>query len=299
MSKDGNINKGIDLKNYDDGGVSLREMKIGLWLSQNRRLLLKFLTGFLIVISALFYVYSTYHYVRYFLAGDPNDQILTNNLLASPRKITADLMIAPLQAFSAGEKTDLAIMITNPNVNFMATFRYCFRQGEREFACDDGFIMPAEEKYLLALGRELGNQTAGLSFNISEVFWRRIDVRKISDWPSFSARRLDFEVSEVDFLPGDRSGLSEKVSLNSLRFTLANNTAYGYYEAPIDILFFSGSDLVGVNRYLLANFLPGDKREIKLSWPGNLAGVTRTEIRPSINIMDDGVYLLYGGEANR
>jgi len=159
--------------------------------------------------------------------------------------------------------------------------------------------MPLEEKYVSALGLDISNQSGEISFNLSEVFWRRIDLRKVGNFEDFSNDRLNFEVSDLEFVPGDRSNLSEKISMNNISFSLTNQTAYGYYEAQIDLLFYRGTALQGINRVLLNNFLPGETRQVNLSWPGNLSGVNRTEIKPSINIMNDSVYLLYQGEVNR
>jgi len=294
MDKDGNTQKEIDLKNYDDGGVSLREMNIGLWLSERRQTLLKLLTAFLILISAFFFIFSTYQYIRYFLAGDPNDDFTTDSFVSSPRKLTDDFIISPLSIFSAGDKFDLTIELSNPNSNFLATFDYCFYQDGSQLSCGQSFILPSESQQIMALGTNL-NQTSGLSFSIEEIFWRRIDTRKINDWGQFSSDHLNFPISELEFSSADKSGLSEKVDLNSLHFSVTNSTPYGYYEVPLDILFYSGERLVGVNRYVLNNFLPGHKRSVNLSWSAPLASVTRTEIRPRLNIMDDVVYIPYSG----
>lgn len=299
MSKKENLDKDIDLKNFDDGGVSLREMNFGLWLSQKRRLFIKLITIVLIAISAFFFVFSTYNYIVYFLAGDPNNQSLVETFVSSPRKITDDLVVGQPDVFSGADRTDIAVLIQNPNEKFMATFHYCFQQAENNLICHEGFIMPQEEKYVTALGLEVENGSAGITFNLSEVFWRRIDPRKVGDWATYLANRLNFEVSDLEFVPGGSSSLSEKINLNTMKFSLTNKSAYGYYEAPFDIMFFRGTALQGVNRVQLNNFLPGEKRDISLSWPGNLFGVTRTEIKPSINIMNENSYLPYRGEENR
>ena len=299
MSKDKNLNKDIDLKDFNDGGVSIREMRFGLWLSQKRRFFSKLVVAGLILISAFFFIFSTYNYVIYFLAGDPNDQSWADTFVSSPRKITEDLIIEPPIIFSMAGRADLVVRIKNPNEKFLANFNYCFLASGGDLACGSDFILPGEEKLVTALGLTAAESLSGASFNLSEVYWRRIDARKISDWREFSLSRLNFEISDLDFVPGERSSLSEGVSLNTIKFSLTNKSAYGYYEAPFDILFFNGQVLQGVNRVQLNNFLPGEKRSVSLSWPGNLSGVTRTEIKPSINIMDDEVYLLYRGESAR
>jgi len=135
MSKNGNLNKDIDLKNFDDGGVSLREMKFGLWLSQKRQFFIKLITLILIGISVFFFIYSTYNYIIYFLAGDPNDQSLVDSFVSSPRKVTDDLIVGQPFIFQSSDKTDVAVLIQNPNEKFMATFNYCFQQAQNNIVC--------------------------------------------------------------------------------------------------------------------------------------------------------------------
>jgi len=300
MAKEENLNKDIDLKNYDDQtGISLREMNFGLWLSENRHKFLKIVTGALIALCAFFFIYSSYNLIIYFISGDLNSQLISGDVPTSPRQLTEDLSVAPLQIFSSGDRYDLVEKISNPNGKFMANFKYCFTLAGSDLFCEEGFVLPSEEKYILALGRELGGSQSEVSFRIFDLFWRRIDAHQIPDWNSFSLGRLNFLISGIHFSAGITNSLSEKINLNNLEFTIKNQTPYGYYEVPLNILLFSGQDLVGVHRYLLQNFLAGAERTVEIGWPGNLSTVDRTVVMPDLNIMDDSVYLKYQGEAAR
>ncbi|HBA36907.1 TPA: hypothetical protein DCZ15_03470 [Candidatus Falkowbacteria bacterium] len=296
MSKDKNLDKDIDLKRYrDSGGISLSSLNLGLWLAENRRKLIRTLIVFLIAVSAFFFIYSSYHYIVYFLTDDLSQQLDSNNLLLSPRKVTTDLELGAPLVFSSNGAYDLAVKLKNPNDKFMATFNYCFRQAETDIACAAGFILPGEEKYILALGRELIDSQAGVSLEITDFFWRRINVHNIPDWQKFFAERLGFVVSGLKFTPAPTSGDAAKVALNTLEFSVRNATSYAYYEVPLRIEFYNDQELRGVNRYLLADFLSGEERAVKISWPGDLRGVNRTEIKPDVNIIDETVYLKYQG----
>ncbi|MFA5184583.1 MAG: hypothetical protein WC456_03615 [Patescibacteria group bacterium] len=298
MSKEENLNKDIDLKNYDDPtGISLRELNFGLWLSENRQKLLKVLTVGLIVLCAFFFIYSSYGLINYFLAGDPNAEI-TVAVPTSPRQLTVDLEIAPLEIFSHDEQVDLAVKLRNQNDKFMATFKYCFTLAGEDLACGEGFILPASEKYIFALGQRLSGSQSEAAFAITDIFWRRINAHQIPDWNAYLASRLDFSVSELSFSAGAMNSLSDKINLNSLSFSIQNQTAYSYYEVPLNILLYSGAELVGVNRYILQDFLAGAERQIKMVWPDNLGGVNRTEIVPDLNIIDEAAYLKYQGASS-
>ncbi len=297
MSKGENLNgqnKDIDLKNYNDSsGVSLKRMNFGLWVAENRRKITKIIILALILISAFFFIYSSYNYIVYFISGDPNSQV--SSPILSPRKVTSDLEISPMQVFSSDSHSDLAAQISNPNDKFMANFSYCFKLKDKDVACGTSFILPSEKKYVLALATDFSGSRSELTFSVSDVFWRRIDMHQIPNWSDFYNKRLDLAVSGLNFTPASASGLSDKVNLNTLDFSIKNQTAYGYYETPLDIFLYSGSEIVAVNRYIIQNFLPGETRSVNISWPGSLGAVNRTDVIPDINIMDDNVYLKYQG----
>lgn len=302
MSKDKNFNKDLsretereaDLNAYDeDGQVSVRAMDFGLWLAKNRRKLIRGVIGFLIAVSAFFFIFSIYNLFIY-LNDDSNDST-NNNLIMSPRKVTEDLQSSAPQIFKSNGRYDLAVKLRNPNEKFSADFKYCFVRAALEIACGDGFVLPGEEKYLLALGRDLSAGTDGVIFKITDIAWQRLDGHQVPNWTEFAGARLNFAVMNINFSSADESGLSDKIDLNNLAFSIKNQSPYGYYEAPLNILFYSGSELIGVNRYLLINFLAGEKRDVNLIWPGALRAAGRVEITADLNILDADVYLKYQG----
>lgn len=299
MSKEENLNgqnKDIDLKNYnDEAGVSLKRMNFGLWIAEHRRRIIKIFIISLILLSAFFFIYSSYSYIVYFISGDPNSGLIDNNLSFASRQVASDLEISALQVLDIDDHSDFVIQVSNPNDKFMANFNYCFKQGDKEIACGKAFILPSEKKNILALAQAFSGSRSELSFSISDIFWRRIDAHQIPNWAVFFNSRLDFAFSDMNFASAAASGLSDKVNLSTFDFSVKNQTAYGYYEAPLDIFLYSGSEIVAVNRYILQNFLPGETRTVKISWPGRFSSVNRTEVVPNINIMDDNVYLKYQG----
>lgn len=295
MAKNKN-NHDLDLDRYEDlNGLSLKKMNFGLWLSENRAKMTKSIIALLIVISAGFFIYSSYHYVRYFLDGRNSGGAETNVSVLSPRKVVSDLLIAAPQIFKSGETYDLAVNISNPNDKFTGNFQYCFAINDSPVSCGRGFIMPGEEKYLFALGQKIEAVAPEINFRVTDVFWQRIDAHKIPDWPSFVASHLNFTVEGLKLTLGSTRNSGDKASLDSLEFSITNNSAYGYYEVPLKISFYNGSELVGVNSYVVTNFLAGQKRSVRLSWLSGLGSVTRTEIRPELNLLDDNIYLKYQG----
>lgn len=280
------------LKKYKDlSGLSVREMNFGLWVAEHRRLITRSTTIFLILISAFFFIYSTYAYIIYFMRGPIDNQ--PENQVLSPRKVVDDIIIGPIMSFRSGSSSDLAVEITNPNDNFWAEFRYCFYQGETSIYCERSFLLPSEKKHTFALGVDLPGSGV-VSFKIDDIFWSRINRHQIADWSVFLAERTDFEFYDIQFLNSSKSGLSELVKFNTLEFSAYNHSAFNFYELPIEILMYSGSQIVGVDRYIIKEFMAGERRSIKISWAGDVSAISEIKISPRVNVIDDNVYLKYG-----
>ena len=105
---------------------------------------------------------------------------------------------------------------------------------------------------------------------------------------------LNFSFTDISFYGINDSNYINQNNGNILEFNVQNLSAYGYYEAPLNIALFEGPQIVSVNTYVLQNFISGEKRNIKINWPGSYKDV-RVEIMPNINILDDSVYLKYQG----
>ncbi len=280
-----------DLKRFKDlSGLSVRQMNVGLWISENKALLTRLLTIFLILISAFFYVYSTYLYIFYFM-GKPMDN-LSQAQVVSPRDIVKPLELSSVQSFSMVEDYDLVVKVKNVNNNFSATFDYCFYQSGKEIKCGTDFILPEQEYFLLALGNNLSAET-NFDFRVVDISWKRVNRRLIPDWASYVSERSNFIISEINFLSANKSGLSENLKYNSLEFELKNDSPYSYYVADFNVLLYSANRLVGVHRYRAENLLAGEVREVKLSWPGDLINASQVKITPHVNILDELNYLPY------
>jgi len=297
MAKNKNSQE-IDLSKYDDlNGLSVNKMNFGLWLSENRAKILRIIVICLIAISAFFFVYSSYSYIVYFLNGSTSNDLvsLVKSNIVSQRKVVSDIVVSSPQIFKSGEAYDLVVTIKNPNDKFFAHFNYCFNIEGRSPFCSSAFALPGEEKYVVALGQKIETDSPAVSFKIDGISWQRVDTHKILDWNTFAGERLNFSLENVDLALADESGLSEKVGLDSLDFIITNRTSFGYYEVPLSIAFYRDSELVGVNSYVVKNFLAGESKSVRLSWLGGLPNVTRTSIRPELDLSDDSIYLKYQG----
>jgi len=293
MAKDKN-NQEIDLKKYSShNNLSLRKLHFGLWLSEKRQVIGRLVIIFLTIISVFFFSYSAYNYINYFLQTK-NEKNYNLTTVSAPKNQVNDLIISNIQGLKINGYYDFIAYLKNPNDRFIAYFDYCFISNEIEITCSDNFILPGEEKYLTSLNQVVNNNTSLINLEIKNVSWRRIDNREIPNWNIFLKERVNFTIDNIKIITSNGTSPS-KDGQNYLEFSITNQSAYAYYEAPLNIVFYKDSQVVGVNRYIVNKFLSGETRNIRLSWKSSLIGVTRTEITPEIDILNEDVYLKYQG----
>lgn len=297
MAKDKNYEADKALKKYHDlGGLTIEDMNFGLWLSEKKHLMKKIAFFFLLAVAIFFVVYSVYAYTLYFLQSREAKNLFADNAGEIVyRTVISDLAPSGLQVFRSNNRYDLAVNIKNPNDKYNASFGYCFTRAGLNIVCGQSFVLPGASKYILALNQELAAGAGGLEFKITATNWQRVDAHQIPDWSQYLAARLNFSVANINFSNAAGSGLTAKIPLNTLEFMITNQSPYGYYDVPVNILFYNGDNLVGVNNYLFKNFKAGETRRAGLTWSGNLEGVKGVVIVPDINISDDQVFLNYSG----
>ncbi len=292
MSKNKN-DEASDLKRYkDSSGLTIQKLNFGLWLSEKRQKITKLFVLFLIVLSVTLFAYSSYNYIVYF-SDDSDYNIGSLNLVTSPKNLVSDLEISRPIILKNEDNYDLAVLIKNPNNYFVARFKYCFVISQSENLCSDGFIFPNEEKYFSVLGRKSDSGFGDVGLVLNDLSWRRIDAHAIPDWGVFTRDHLNFAIDNVEIFLANEKSTSNNT--DTLSFVATNRSPYSYYELPLTIAFYNNENLIAINTYLLQKFLSGEKREVRLSWPGYLAGVTRTQITPHPDLFNNEIYLKYQG----
>ncbi|MDD5031798.1 MAG: hypothetical protein PHR36_02005 [Patescibacteria group bacterium] len=300
-----NKEKEIDLSRYPSNfGPSSRKLALGLWIIEHRKRLKTALIVFLAVVAGISWSYTIYGFAYYIVRGMNEDESLasqiTRDLVVGHDYILelapADLVFSSPQIFKTGEdKYDLLAEIRNPNPRYWASFSYCFSVDNKEADCEEGFILPEETKIVSALAKDFRSRPAGLTFAIKKISWARVNPRQFPDWENFRDEHLNLAVESIKFTPASGSGLSEKLNLNNLEFTITNNTPFNYWEVPFNILLYRGSSIIGINRYTALELMSKEKREVKMSWLGSLSSPGDIKITPEINILKDDIYIKYEG----
>lgn len=294
-----------DIKEYkDQENISLRKMKIGLWLVENRPVFIKIFYGILIAVSIVTWSIFVWTFGSYVISGMQQDEKNAAELVKSEgvHNILPAIKARPLEygAFesisTADGKIDLVAEVRNPNDKYWAELTYYFLLDGKELGRSSSFLLPGEKKYLLALGQSYEGSAGGAELKIEQVKWRLLNAHEFPDWDKFQQDRLNIEITDKKFTPAHSTILTEKINLNECAFTAINNTAFNYREARFIIVLFSNGRIIGANKYIFDNFLSGDKKEVKVTWLGRLDNVDEIYIAPDINILNNDIYLKFEGE---
>jgi hypothetical protein len=291
----------VNIERYKDPeGLSIKKMEVGLWLLEHRRHFISIITGFLIFIAVVTWGYVFYGLGSYLLFGMKEDSQSINQLMwvdnishENYERITASDLVffTPQILLSSQDKYDFMVQLKNINENYWAEFEYFYGIGANRLASGRDFILPNDTKYVISLANELDSRPNAAQFYVENIYWHRLDAHQVPDWEVFKNDHLDIEITDIVFTPAQISGLSDRVSLNNLEFSATNNSAFSYWSTDFTILLYSRGTITGINQYTIDEFLSGETRNIVMSWPGQFSLVNKVDIIPSVNILDDQIYI--------
>ena len=282
----------IDINKYEDPtGLGVKNLDLGLWLANHKRIIIKTIIIILSVIAGFFILYALAGYIYYFSLG--REQALTleqSNFgvdLASYRAQSAakPLEILGVKALTNRAGYDFIAKVKNPNSKHYATINYCFifDGGQK---CSSTFILPSEEKNIILFNQEVAGTLSNISFKTDEISWQKINAKTIPNWPIYRDQRLSFAISDIKTSTYD-SGL------NYLEFTVSNDSAYAYYEVPFNITVESNGEIIAVNRYTVQDINSREQKAVRLYWPSISSLGGTIHIVPELNIIDTNIYKPY------
>ncbi len=281
----------------DVDGISTRSLSFGLWYMEHRRTFFLAAVWSLSILATVLWVYSLYFFGFYLLVGLKNDrannEIITENPLAlEQRKVMSNVSYGFTQAISLGKNSySLVGEFTNNNAGNWAIFDYYFLVGDQQYGAGTSYALFGERKYITGVVDDLPQPPNAAKLIVSNFRWNKLDRHAISDWETYKNDHLDFLVLDKKFVGAGQSSLSDRLSINTLSFNITNRTAYGYLQAPLQIILYSGSEVVYVKDYIINNFRSKDKKDISLTIVGDLPNINRIEVVPNVNILDETNFL--------
>jgi len=277
------------------GEFSAKQFKWAMWYVKNKLLLYRLSIGALVVFSILSIGFSLWKGL----------QILTFDLSARPRleaELAASINYAalhprfsplPLQILNSyvlpggTGKIDVLSEIANPNIRFVVRFDYYFDYGGTATAKQTAFLLPGENRPVAQLGLDSAQFSGSPNLMLENIKWERVSAHEVQDVAVWQMERLDFAVANFTFSFAGESGLTA----NALRFTVRNNTPYGYRDPLFYIGLYQNGGLAGIMRFDLKDFQSLESREIDLrNFVQNLA-VSEIKLFPIIDLYDKEAYL--------
>lgn len=185
---------------------------------------------------------------------------------------------------------DAMAKITNPNTDwYVKSFDYKFIFGDQESEQRTSFILPGQEKYVMAFNIAI-TSAGSARLEVSNIIWQRILKKDVSDIAEFIADRTNIEVVDIEQVSSAQGKFSKTV------FTITNNTAYNYWDVDLSILLYQQSKLVGISSIKAEQLLSGEKREIEVGWTGSLPSVNKVVVDPRVDVFNPDSYMEFAGE---
>ena len=304
-----NTGKSVTEKQGDipdsDAVLTDKSLNYGLWYIENFPFIKKILFILVIAVAVGSWGYTILNLIWYAAVGMKEDAKLQAELLRPiyigheyfEQNKPQNLNVYSVSVFEGHDGNyDFAVEIDNPNKKFQASFQYVIKGGGAVVYRGRDFILPDESKYLVVLSQKTLNPDQEFDLEIESISWRRFDQKKIRDWSSYRAQHLDFEIDGAEFIPNS-SVLSQKVRLNTVKFTARNNSPFNYESVKFLIFIKSNDSIIGVQSYILDNFLSSRSYPVELRWQGSIDYAASVEVVPDINILDESIYLPLEGDS--
>ena len=189
-----------------------------------------------------------------------------------------NLIILTTKSISIGtNRYDLVAKIKNPNDDWgIKSFNYKFVVDSEETNEVNNYILPAEEKYIIAQNFTYTDSTAlkDIELEISDIEWQRLIDRTMADG-------LDFVVEDKKLTTSTVSSLQNATVLTA---KVINRSFYDFWKVDVPIVLLSSGEPIAVSSYTLRSFTSYQFKDISVSWLKALPLNSEIEINPTINI---------------
>lgn len=293
------VEEEVDINSYHDpSGLTVSKLDAGLWYVENKDKMRNSVFIALLAIGALFWMYFILQFSSYIVTGISLERKIVREILAQNLPPTSfyrepgiyDLELLPVRVLNAsGQKKDFIGQVSNPNQRHWARFKYSFNIGGQKLSEKQGFVLPGQKKMLLDLGRAAAN-TSGVVLLIEQIEWGRANPHDFGRWDDFYEDHMEFEFSQINFIDGDDSSLSEKLALNNLSFQVANKSDFNYWNVPLIISLYNYNDLVSIGTYEVNDFEADSLRNVNFTWPGNFPNISKIEVVPDLDVTRLDIY---------
>ena len=258
----------------------------------------------LIVFDVVMLSVATYRFIDYAVFDFFKDRAMIGSIVegvshfhaVSEARAAAGLKSSDAEVFTLDDgRADFYAELTNPNLDWEASFSYSFTYGETTTPEIKGFILPGEKaKPLAALAIKTGSTPTSAKLSISNLVWTRVNHHAIQNYATWASDRLNFEFTDLAF---ERNIEVSGTTIGRTSFTGTNASAFSFWSPTFTIVLMRNQKVVGVTATTLNEFAAGETRSVEVNWFGDVPQANETLIVPNIDIFDPAVYMPLHGEA--
>jgi hypothetical protein len=270
-----------------------------VWWLEHRAKLKKIGLGIFLFIDLVAFLFAGWKFLdAYAISFDAEKRSLVALVVSgqaelrafSQKTAPAPLALGAAGAVPSGDELnyDLYGTLTNPNSDWSATFHYAFKLKGGQTAEQSGFILPGEEKVLVAF-KTTTARSAEVDLLLSEVEWRRLDPHVISDYESWAAEHR-LTISEAAFSRQDNAAV--------VSFVVKNQTAYSFWQPSFLVVLWRGGTVGGLIRLSTTEIASGQTKTLSARWFGAAPAVSKINVYPEINLLDPDAYSSLEGESS-
>lgn len=272
--------------------LSYGQLRLAKWYVRNKVRLGNIGRALLLVFCIGTVGYSTAGWIWYAAVGYQQDALMLRASVAQFQDYRAmQPLFEPEQPIVgsttvlrtvADDRQDIVTEIRNPNTDWRLTVRYRYTGNDTVYEQE---VLPTKRTLLAALGAPITGITPRLE--VVDVQWNRISPHRVPDTQSFLRARGTFLLENIAIRTGQVS-----VELpSSVTFTVTNDTAYGYWEAPFFVVFYSGDTIVAVRPLTLERFTPGSVVPVQYNFTGENIRISDVELISTLDVFDTEEYL--------
>lgn len=278
-------------------GLSEQELGLASWWVRHRIALRDAGYGALVILSALCWGYVLWILLDSYVISYPREQRIAQHIANDQLNLSTLQNMAPqpvqstqVETFpTTGNRMDFLVELTNPNPLWWAEFTYHFNADGDNTPQRQGFILPQSQRYVTELGWQGKTVARAAQLQVDDIRWHHVNPNQVqNDYASFAANRLQLQFKDVKYENNLQIG---NRTIGQTSFTLVNTSGYGFWDVDVTAVVFRGGSPAGVTRVNLQQVKPGESRPITIDWFDNLPGITRTDLRADVNILDPNSYL--------
>jgi len=276
-------------------GLTEGQLKFGYWFTANKIVIrgIAYAIGFGVV--GLIFASVVYQALDWGLISGPKERAgilrlpLQKVEFAAFHERNVPKALIQVKAYSLASvdgKRDLIGVVDNPNTTWWAKVTYHFSSGSFASQPEQTFVLPKSSRKLISYA-VTGASSESPTLVLDEVRFMRVAPHEVSNYENYAASRLRFTIGKVNemVLPvGDKKFVKQA-------FTVKNDSAFSFWQVPLQIELMSGSELTAVQTVSLERVRSGEARNVEITWFQDIAAGSTVKVEPVVNILDQKTFI--------